>query len=124
MIEMRYDVLLNFLHAPILHSRFESLAQLGEAILDKNPDAGDVREKLIQLQNDHQHIYDLWNQKNQDLKDSMELQVSDGGHWLNTALGQGFQSANTSKFISIGQCKKKHNSSALAVELRLSCNNP
>ena len=55
--------------------RFDTLEQLGREILKKNPNVPEVRDKLSQLREDQNNIFNMWDQKYADLKDGHELQV-------------------------------------------------
>lgn len=58
-----------------IYLRFLRVQKLGKDILKKHPDAHDIKDKMQQLQDDQRNILDLWNRKNQELRDSKDLQV-------------------------------------------------
>lgn len=55
--------------------RFDKAHALGQAILDKDPNAPGIREKLQKLADDEKLIAELWNKKQQELLDARDLQI-------------------------------------------------
>lgn len=55
--------------------RFDRLRALGEAILAKDPNNQEVRDKLRQMDADQRALEDLWRRKNDELLAAKELQI-------------------------------------------------
>ena len=48
---------------------------MGQNILEKNPNAQDVRDKLKRLEEEEQAVENLWKQRQKQLQDAYNLQV-------------------------------------------------
>ena len=55
--------------------RFAKAKALGRSILEKNPNAQDVRDKLKRLEEEEQAVENLWKQRQKQLQDAYNLQV-------------------------------------------------
>lgn len=55
--------------------RFEDVRTLGKSILDKDPGASSVKDKLQKLGKDEELIDRMWADRNQQLQHAYELQV-------------------------------------------------
>lgn len=55
--------------------RFEKVEALGVAVLEKTPNAQDVRDKMKKLADDKDAIDDMYQKRLKDLQDAYDLQV-------------------------------------------------
>lgn len=56
-------------------TRFAKLKALGRSILEKNPDAQDVKDKLRRLEEEEKAVEKLWQQRKKQLDDAYNLEV-------------------------------------------------
>lgn len=56
-------------------SRFSDIQGLGVSLLQKNPDSTEIRDSLVQLQEEQDAIHRGWQEKGDWLRQCMDLQV-------------------------------------------------
>ena len=64
-----------FLKPCTCRCRFQKLAELGQAILAKDPNNKEVADEMRRLADEQRQLDDLWRQKNADLENARALQV-------------------------------------------------